>query len=215
MISNALREQSRGEELANSISHAIALIAVLIGTPFLVITAIHQGSAVQVIGVSVFCATAISLYLSSAIYHGLTQGKPKRIFKIIEHSAIFLLIAGTYTPLTLGILKGVWGWVIFGLVWGLAAAGVALKVFEKKPHPIISLSLYLLMGWLILLAMNPLLAKLSTEGMFWLASGGLFYTLGVVFFVTDSKLRYGHLIWHFFVIGGTICHYFMILWYAT
>ena len=215
MIPGFLREQSRGEELANSISHAVALTAMLVGTPFLIINAAEQGSAAEVVGVSIFSATAILLYLSSTLYHALAARKAKRVFKIIEHSAIFLLIAGTYTPLTLGILKGAWGWTIFGLVWGLAAVGVALKLFESKPHPVISLSLYISMGWLIVIAMNPLLEKLPAEGMLWLVCGGLSYTLGVVFFVTDEKLRYGHLIWHLFVVGGTVCHYFLVLWYAT
>ena len=215
MIPGFLREQSRGEELANSISHAVALTAMLVGTPFLIINAAEQGSAAEVVGVSIFSATAILLYLSSTLYHALAARKAKRVFKIIEHSAIFLLIAGTYTPLTLGILKGAWGWTIFGLVWGLAAVGVALKLFERKPHPVISLSLYISMGWLIVIAMNPLLEKLPAEGMLWLVCGGLSYTLGVVFFVTDEKLRYGHFIWHLFVVGGTVCHYFLVLWYAT
>ncbi|MDF2183019.1 hemolysin III family protein [Neptuniibacter sp. CAU 1671] len=215
LILSPFREQSRCEELANSVSHGIALVAMLIGTPFLIMNAARQGDAGQVFGTSVFSATAILLYLSSAVYHALSPGKAKRVFRIIEHSAIFLLIAGTYTPFTLGILKGTWGWTLFGLVWSLVIAGVALKIFEKKPHPIISTSLYLFMGWLIVLAVNPLLAKVPTEGLLWLLTGGLFYTVGVVFFATDSKLQYGHLIWHLFVMSGTTCHYFAVLWYAA
>lgn len=209
------REQYRSEELANSISHGIALVALLAGTPVLIINAALQRDAGQVVGTSVFSATAILLYLSSTLYHALALGKAKRVFRIIEHSGIFLLIAGTYTPFTLGVLKGEWGWTLFGLIWVLAVAGVALKVFEKKSHPIVSTSLYLFMGWLIVLAVNPLLAKMPTAGLLWLLSGGLFYTLGVLFFVTDSQLQYGHLIWHLFVMGGTTCHYFAILWYAA
>ncbi len=208
-------EQSRGEELANSISHAIALLAMLVGTPFLIINALRQGDVGQVIGSSVFSATAILLYLSSTLYHALARGKAKRIFRLIDHCAIFLLIAGTYTPFTLGVLKGVWGWTLFALIWGLAVAGIALKVFAGKSHPIASTSLYLFMGWLIILAVNPLLTKVPTAGLLWLISGGLFYTIGVVFFATDSKLQYGHLIWHLFIMGGTTCHYFAVLWYAA
>lgn len=209
------REQSRTEELANSISHAIALIAVLVGTPFLVISAMRQGEVGLVVGASVFSATAIILYLSSTAYHLLASGRAKRVFRIIDHSAIFLLIAGTYTPFTLGVLKGAWGWTLFGLIWGLAVIGVAMKTLQKMSHPIFSTSLYLLMGWLVIIAINPLLANLPTEGLLWLLAGGLSYTLGVVFFATDSRLRYGHMIWHFFVMGGTTCHYFAILWYAA
>ena len=215
LILGSSREQSRGEELANSISHAIAFVAMLVGTPFIIMNAVGQEDVGQIVGTSVFCATALFLYISSTIYHGLAIGKTKRIFKVIEHSAIFFLIAGTYTPLTLGVLKGAWGWTLFGLLWSIVVAGVALKVFEKKPNPIVSTSLYLFMGWLIVLAINPLLDKMPTAGLLLLMAGGLFYTIGVVFFVTDSKLKYGHLIWHLFVIGGTTCHYFAIFWYAT
>lgn len=209
------REQSRGEELANSISHGIALVATLVGTPFLIMNAVRQGAAALVVGASVFSATAMLLYLSSTLYHALAPSKAKRVFRIIEHSAIFLLIAGTYTPFTLGVLKGAWGWTLFGLIWSLAVAGVALKVFERKSHPIVSTSLYLLMGWLIVLAVNPLLAKVPTAGLLWLIAGGVSYTVGVVFFAIDSQLRYGHLLWHLFVMVGTTCHYFAVLWYAA
>jgi hemolysin III len=214
LIRDASREQSRGEEVANSISHGITFIAMLIGTPYLIMNALHQGDVAEVIGKSVFAATAMLLYFSSAVYHGLAAGKAKRAFRVIEHSAIFFLIAGTYTPFTLGVLKGVWGWSIFTLVWSLVVIGVSLKVFEKEPHPVISISLYLLMGWIMVVAAYPLFVKMPTEGLLLLVAGGLFYTLGVGFFITDSKLKYGHLMWHFFVMGGTACHYFAVLWYA-
>ncbi|WP_231897144.1 PAQR family membrane homeostasis protein TrhA [Vreelandella subglaciescola] len=149
------------------------------------------------------------------IYHALTPGKIKDIFQVIDHSAIFLLIAGTYTPFTLGVLKGTWGWTLFGIVWSIAAAGIALKVFQGISHPLIYTGLYLLMGWLIVFAIKPLMATMPTAGLLWLIAGGLFYTLGVVFFVADSKLKFGHFVWHLFVIGGTVCHYFAILWYAS
>lgn len=209
------REQSRNEELANSISHAIALAATLIGTPFLIMNAVRQGEAGLIVGASIFSATAIFLYLGSTLYHALAPGRAKRIFRIIEHSAIFTLIAGTYTPFTLGVLKGAWGWTLFGLVWGLATVGVALKAFQRIPHPVFSTGLYLLMGWLILIAVKPLLARMPAAGLLWLLAGGLSYTVGVVFFAADAKLRYGHLLWHLFVIGGTACHYFAVLWYAA
>ncbi len=210
-----IRPQSRSEELANSVSHGIALFAMLVGTPFLIINAIEQGTTRFVVGTGVFSATAILLYLSSTIYHALALGKAKRIFQIIEHSAIFLLIAGTYTPFTLGVLKGTWGWTLFWLIWALAITGVVLKGLEKIDHPIYSTGLYLLMGWLIIIAINPLLTKVPMAGLIWLTTGGLSYTIGVVFFILDSRLRYGHLLWHLFVMGGTACHYFAIFWYAA
>jgi len=177
--------------------------------------AARYGDAGFFVGTGLFSATIILLYLASTIYHALPMGKAKRVFRVIEHSAIFLLIAGTYTPFTLGVLNGAWGWTLFGVVWGLAATGVALKVFDKASHPIVSTGLYLLMGWLIVIAVDPLFARVPTSGLLWLIAGGLSYTAGVAFFATDSRLQYGHLIWHLFVIAGTACHYFAVLWYAA
>jgi hemolysin III len=211
---SAKREQSQPEEIANTISHGLGLVAVIVGTLFLFMDATRSGDARFIVGTSVFSATAIFLYLASTLYHALPMGKAKRVFRIIEHSAIFLLIAGTYTPFTLGVLRGAWGWTLFGVVWGLAAAGVALKASEKTAHPILSTGLYLLMGWVVVIAFDPLFARVPTAGLLWLIAGGLSYTAGVVFFATDSRLQYGHLVWHLFVIAGTTCHYFAVLWYA-
>ncbi|ABI58763.1 MULTISPECIES: PAQR family membrane homeostasis protein TrhA [Nitrosomonas] len=209
------REQSLGEEIANSISHGIGLVAALIATPFLIMRAVQYADTGFIIGASFFAATMILLYLASTLYHALPQGKAKRVFKIIEHSAIYLLIAGTYTPFTLGVLRGPWGWTLFGIVWGLAAIGVTLKAFDKMHNPIITTSLYLLMGWLILIAIYPLYTRIPVSGLLWLIAGGVTYTIGVFFFATDSRFRYGHFIWHLFVMVGTVCHYFAVLWYAA
>jgi len=210
-----MRDQSQGEEIANSISHGFGLIAAIVGTPFLIIHASHLGSTAFIVGTSIFSLTTILLYLASTLYHALPVSRAKRIFQIIEHAAIFFLIAGTYTPFTLGILYGAWGWSLFGIIWGLAIAGVMLKVFAKLSHPVLSTGLYLLMGWVMVIAINPLLARGSTAGFFWLLGGGLAYTVGVIFFAYDSRLRYGHLIWHLFVLAGTICHYFAVLWHGA
>jgi hemolysin III len=209
------REQSRAEEIANSISHGIGLVAALIGTPYLIVHAARHGDAGFIVGASVFSATVMLLYLASTLYHALPTGRAKRVFRVIEHSAIFLLIAGTYTPFTLGVFHGAWGWTLFGVVWGLAAIGVALKAFEKTSHPILSTGLYLLMGWVVVIAVDPLLARVPTAGLLWLLAGGLSYTAGVAFFATDSRLLYGHFIWHLFVMSGTACHYFAVLWYGA
>lgn len=212
---NPKREQSQGEEIANSISHGIGLMAALVGTLFLVMRAAQHGDAGFIVGTSLFSASMILLYLASTLYHALPTGKVKRCFRVIEHSAIFILIAGTYTPLTLGVLRGAFGWTIFGIVWGLAIAGVALKAIYKTAHPILSTCLYLLMGWLLVIAVKPLFANMPTAGLSWLIAGGLSYTAGIAFFATDSRLKYGHLIWHLFVMAGTTCHYFLVLWYAA
>ncbi|MEK7322651.1 MAG: hemolysin III family protein [Pseudomonadota bacterium] len=209
------REQSHGEEIANSVSHGLGLIAALVGTPFLITHAARQGDAAFIVGASVFAATMVLLYLASTLYHALPAGSAKRVFRVIEHSAIFLLIAGTYTPFTLGVLKGPWGWTLFGLVWVLAAAGVMMKAVSRMAHPIVSTSLYLLMGWLVVIAANPLYERVPASGLFWLVAGGVAYTIGVIFFATDTRLRYGHFIWHVFVMAGTACHFFAVLWYAA
>ena len=181
-----------GEEIGNSISHGTGLVGALVGTPFLVMRVARQGDAGFIAGTSVFAFSMILLYLSSTLYHALPRGKAKRCFRIIEHSAIFILIAGTYTPLTLGILRGALGWTLFGLIWGLAITGVVLKAFYKTAHPILSTCLYLLMGWLIVIAVKPLFAGMPATGLFLLISGGLSYTAGVAFFATDSRVPYGH-----------------------
>ena len=209
------RPQSRNEEIANSISHGLGLVAAIVGTPFLIVHVARVGDAASIVGASIFAATMLMLYLGSTIYHALPAGKAKHVFRVIEHAAIFLLIAGTYTPFTLGVLRGAWGWTLFGLVWGLAAAGVAMKTFSRISHPVISTGLYLLMGWLIVIAIAPLSARVPASGLLWLVAGGLAYTTGVGFFAFDARLRYGHFIWHLFVMMGTGFHYLAVLGYAV
>ncbi|HEY5993002.1 MAG TPA: hemolysin III family protein [Gallionellaceae bacterium] len=209
------REQSRSEELANSVSHGVGLVAAVVATPFLIVHAVNRGDVGFIVGASIFAATMILLYAASTLYHALPSGRIKHIFRIIEHAAIFLLIAGTYTPFTLGILHGGWGWTLFGIIWGLAAIGVLLKVLDGVAHPIAFTILYLLMGWIIVIAAKPFYTHLPASGLAWLLAGGLSYTVGVAFFTTDSRLRYGHFIWHLFVMAGTTCHYFAVLWYAA
>lgn len=209
------REQSRPEEISNSLSHGAGIVAALVGVPILLVHAVRHGDAAFIVGASLFSTTIFLLYSSSTIYHALPAGKAKRVFRVIDHSLIYLLIAGTYTPFTLGVLRGAWGWTLFGVVWGLASVGVALKASGKASNPIFSTTLYLLMGWVVVVALEPLLARVPTPGLLWLLAGGLSYTAGVLFFAIDTKLRYGHLVWHFFVLAGTVCHYFAVLWYAA
>lgn len=209
------RVRSREEEIANSLSHGLGLVATLAAAPFLVLHAVRQGDAGFMVGASVFAATMVLLYLASTLYHALPFGRAKGAFRVIEHAAIFLLIAGTYTPFTLGVLRGTWGWLLLGLVWGIAVAGVALKALNRLTHPVLTTGLYLLMGWLIVIAGQPLSARVPASGLLWLAAGGLAYTLGVIFFALDSRVRYGHFIWHLFVMAGTACHYFAVFWYAA
>jgi hemolysin III len=209
------RRQSLGEEVANSISHGLGLVAAIIGTPFLILSAIDYADMSFIVGVSVFSVTMIVLYLASTVYHAMPRGKAKYVFQVIDHSAVYLLIAGTYTPFMLGVLQGVWGWSLLTAVWALALIGVGLKAFGKASHPAVSTTLYVILGWLILIAIKPLVALMEPNGLLLLVLGGVLYTLGVVFFVIDSRLRYGHLVWHLFVVGGTVSHYFSIFYYGA
>jgi len=208
------RPQSLGEEIANSVSHAVGLLAAVVAIPVLVLSAVRRGDAAGIVGASVFAATMVLLYLTSTLYHALPRNRAKRVFRVLDHGAIFLLIAGTYTPFTLGVLRGTWGWTLFGLVWGLAAAGVVLKAMGGVRYPILSTCLYLGMGWLVLIAVRPLWLRMPPSGLLWLLAGGLAYTAGVAFFAAE-RIRYGHFIWHLFVLAGTACHFIAVLWYAA
>jgi hemolysin III len=209
------REQSKREELANSVSHGLGLVGAICGATYLIMQATRQGKLSYIIGASIFSTTMVALYFLSTLYHALPIGKTKRLFRAIEQAMIFLFIASTYTPFTLGILHGGWGWTLFFLIWGLATLGVALLILAKMSRPIIYNGLYLLMGWTIVIAFGPLLAKVPLTGVYLIIAGGVAYTVGVFFLAIDSVLRYGHFIWHLCVMGGTSCHYFAVLWYAV
>jgi hemolysin III len=205
---------SLGEEIANSVSHGVGFLAALAATPFLVLTAARRGGLVAIVGASVFAGTTIALYLASTLYHALPRNRAKRVFRVIDHSAIFLLIAGTYTPFTLGVLRGAWGWTLFGIGWGLAVLGVTLKAVGGIRYARLSTALYAGMGWLALIAIRPLWVHVPVVGWLWLIAGGLAYTAGIAFYAAE-RVRYGHFVWHLFVVTGTVCHFFAVLWYAV
>lgn len=206
------RLQSLGEEIANSISHGVGFLGAVAVTPVMIVKAIPDGAA-AVVGSSIFGATMIILYLSSTLYHAFPHSKTKRVFNIMDHGAIFLLIAGTYTPFTLGVLYGPWGWSLFGVVWGLAVLGVVIKSVKGAVSSKLSTLLYLGMGWIAVIAAKPLWQGLPTWGLFWLIAGGVMYSLGVIFFVKEN-IRYSHFIWHLFVLAGTGCHVVAVINYA-
>ncbi len=208
------RPQTRGEEIANSISHGTGFVATLAGVPFLILGALQHG-ATAVVGAAVFGASMSTLYLTSTVYHSLRSERAKRVARIMDHGAIYLLIAGTYTPFTLGALHGAWGWTLFGLIWALALFGVLLKSFGGIKYHKASTALYLAMGWLIVIAARPLWLHVPGWGLFWLAAGGVAYTGGVVFYLLSHKVRYAHFVWHLFVLAGTACHYVAVLNYAA
>ena len=207
--------QSFGEELANSISHGIGAVFAIIAAPILIVTAVNAGDVYAIVGSSIFAASMIILYLSSTLYHALPFKRAKRAFQIVDHVAIFLFIAGTYTPFALGVLRGAWGWTIFGLVWSIALAGIIMKlVFVAKYHKI-STAIYLCMGWIAIIAIKPLIDSVLPWGMFWVISGGVAYTVGVIFFIIDTRLPYAHFVWHLFVLLGTVFHFIAVLGYST
>jgi hemolysin III len=202
--------QSLGEEIANSVSHGAGALAAVAAAPVLVVEGAERAGAAGAVGAAVFASAAFLLYLVSTLYHALPRGRAKRVFQVLDHSAIFLLIAGTYTPFTLGVLRGAWGWSLLALVWSLAVAGVVLKAVAGTGHPKLSLGLYLAMGWAVVIAAKPLWLQMPAAGLAWLFAGGIAYTTGVVFYAAE-RIRYAHSIWHLFVIGGTACHVVAVL----
>ena len=203
-----------GEEIANSLSHGVGLALALAATPILIVAATRYGSARNMVGVSIFGGSMIALYLASTLYHALTHDGAKRFFRLMDHGAIFILIAGTYTPFTLGVLRGPMGWTVFGLVWGLAIVGLTVKAVFGARFMWLSVGLYLTMGWLALIATPQLLQRVPLSGLAWILAGGVAYTGGVAFFAAH-RIRYSHFAWHLFVIAGTVCHFFAVLWYST
>lgn len=207
------RRQTLGEEIANSISHGVGFLAAVAATPVLIVSATRHGAA-GVIGAVAFAGSAALLYLMSTLYHALSPTPARQVLRIFDHGAIYLLIAGTYTPFTLGVLRGPLGWTLLALIWGLAVTGVTLKAIGGIRHPRLSTGVYLAMGWLVVAAAKPLWALMPAWGLFWLVAGGLLYTAGVGFYAT-SRVRYSHFIWHLFVLGGTTCHFIAVLHYAA
>jgi len=207
------REQSAGEEIANSITHGVALVAALAGAPLLIVAAVRQGGALTVVGVSIFAASMVLLYVCSMMYHSLPRGAAKRLFNRLDHCAIYLLIAGTYTPFALSVVGGAPGWTLFAVIWSAALIGIAAILVPRLRQSKVRLILYLGMGWVILFFMRPLCQHLPVDGLIWLVTGGLAYTFGVVFYAFTAP-RYWHFIWHLFTIAGTTCHFFAVLWYV-
>ncbi len=203
-----------GERL-NSITHLFGAVAAAAGLVVLVVLAAQQGDAWKLVSFSIYGATLFLLYLFSTLYHS-TRGYAKPVLAKLDHAAIFLLIAGSYSPFTLVTLRGTWGWTLFGLIWGLAVLGIVVdSLHSKGARRILPIAIYIVMGWLVLVAFKPLVAALPHAGILWLVAGGLFYTLGIVFYALDKKLRHAHGIWHLFVLAGSICHYLAVLFYVA
>lgn len=203
----------KGERF-NSISHLVGAALALAGAVVLVVVASQDGDISRIVSFSIYGATLFLLYLISTLYHSLAPGRAKRVFRILDHQAIYLLIAGSYTPFTLITLNGIVGWWIFGAIWGMAVLGLVLDALPRRGTRVLPVLIYLVMGWLIVLAINPLLAVLPRAGFVWLLTGGLFYSSGVVFYALDRHYPWMHGAWHLFVLAGSISHYVAILVYV-
>lgn len=210
----AERDQTVAEEVMNALSHGLGLLLAIASLPILVYSAAQQHGAAAVVGASIFAGTMILLYLVSTLYHALPFGRAKAWFNRLDHAAIYLFIAGSYMPFLFGVLRGPWGWALFAAIWCAAALGVGAKLFNRLRHPWWSTGLYVAMGWMAVAAAVPLYERMSAAGLGWLVAGGLAYTAGAVVFLFDSKVRYAHFVWHLFVLAGSACHFFAVLWHA-
>ncbi len=208
------RPQSQGEEIANSITHGIGIAIGVAALVLLVVFAARRGDAWAVTSFSIYGASMILLYTASTLYHSFRDEKIKRLFKLFDHASIYLLIAGTYTPILLTMMRGAWGWSLFGVIWGLAIFGVAFKIMFVGRFKVLSVLIYLAMGWMIVVAFKPMLAAVPTGFLIWLMIGGACYTLGVIFYVWRT-FPYHHSVWHLFVLGGSISHFFGLLFHVA
>lgn len=209
----AERIYTLGEEIANSVTHGIGALLSVAGLALMLVLAASQDDVTRIVSSIIYGSSLVLLFLLSTLYHSFRHHSIKAIFQVLDHCAIYLLIAGTYTPFLLISLKGIWGYSLMAVIWGLAIFGVIFKICYGDRHPKISLLTYLLMGWLILIAGTEMIARVPVEGLVLLAAGGLVYTLGTIFFIWD-RLPYNHAIWHLFVLGGSICHFFAIYEYV-
>ncbi|MCK4865829.1 MAG: hemolysin III family protein [Gammaproteobacteria bacterium] len=201
-----------GEKL-NSLTHLLGAVIALLGLFVLIITASSNGDVWRIVSFSIYGTSLFLLYLFSTLYHS-TKGSLKAIFKKLDHIGIYLLIAGTYTPFVLVSLNGVWGWSLFGVIWGLAIIGILLDCYSSNKRRVIQLIIYVLMGWIALIAYQPLIVSLSMAGFLWLLGGGLFYSFGIIFYITDKKKLHFHGIWHMFVLAGSATHYYTVMYYV-
>ena len=202
------------EWVANSVTHGLGFVASLVALPVLIVASLRDGDALRVTGAVIFGISLVLLYGASTVYHSFPHSPRRRTLRVIDHSAIFILIAGSYTPFMLGPLRGTLGYTMLAVVWSMAAAGIIMKAFHGFGRPALTAIPYVAMGWLCAIATKPLIQQVGAAGLWWLLAGGLFYTGGVVFYATDSRVRYGHAVWHLFVLAGSTCHFFAVLWHS-
>jgi hemolysin III len=212
-LSTNMMGYTTGEEIANSVTHGIGAALSIAALTLLVALAVIYGDVWRVVSFSIYGSSLVVLYLCSTLYHSIQYPKVKRVLRIFDHSAIYLLIAGTYTPFTLVSMRGPWGWTLFGVVWGLALLGIAFKTVFIGRYEKLATAAYVLMGWLVVIAFKQMLVTVPPGGVIWLVIGGVVYTIGVIFYAWE-KLPYNHAIWHLFVLGGSACHFFAILFHV-
>ena len=201
-------------ERFNSISHLVGAGLAVLGAVLLIVTAARLGDPWKIVSFSIYGAMLVALYVASTLYHSV-RGRAKALLQKFDHCSIYLLIAGSYTPFALVSLRGPWGWSLLAAVWTLAVVGIAQEIWFAKGARVLSLVIYLLMGWLAVLAVMPLWEALTPSGFAWLVAGGLFYTVGIIFYVADQRIRHGHGFWHLFVLGGSSCHFFTVLFFVA
>lgn len=208
-ISDNILSQLR-EEIANGITHGIGVLLSIAALVLMIVTAVVKATAWHVVGVTIFGSSLILLYLASTLYHSIQHLGAKKLLRRFDHGAIFVLIAGTYTPFVLTVIRGPWGWSLFGVIWGLALMGIVFKILATGKLKKLSLFIYVLMGWLVVIAAKPLFSALPTASIFWLILGGVVYTLGVIFYRLE-RMPFNHAVWHLFVLGGSISHFFSVM----
>jgi hemolysin III len=214
MLERRRAHYSLGEEIAHSVTHGVGAAASAVGLVLLILRAVHTGDAWVVVSFAIFGATMVVLYCSSTLYHALKPPRARKVFKILDHAAIYLLIAGSYTPFLLVSLRGAWGWSLFGVVWGLAIAGIVFKAFFAGRFKLFSTLLYLGLGWLIVIAIKPLIAHVPPRALVWVLAGGLIYSGGTVFYLWRG-MKYHHAVWHLCVLAGSACHFWAIYAYLA
>jgi hemolysin III len=212
--SRAIPRHGLLEEIFNSVTHGVGALVSIAGLVFLIVFSSIYGQTMHVVSCTIYGTTLVLLYTASTLYHSFQKPSIKHVFKIFDHSCIYVLIAGTYTPFMLVTVQGALGWTIFGIVWGLTILGIIFKAFFVTRFKIVSTIAYILMGWLVILAIKPLFHALPGGGIFWLISGGLAYTIGTIFYAW-KKLPFNHAIWHLFVLAGSVCHFFAIMFYIV
>lgn len=209
-----MKAQDVSETIANAVTHGLGLVASVVALPLLIVTALRRGDPLEVTGAAVFGISLVLLYGASTVYHSFPHSPSNTLFRVIDHSAIYVLIAGSYTPFALGPLRGKLGYSLLAIMWTIAVLGVIMKSRSRFDRPVMTVVAYIGMGWLCAVATKPLIDRVGTAGFWWLLAGGLFYTGGVVFYATDKRLRYGHAVWHLFVLAGSKCHFFAVLWHS-